>query len=137
MRVAAIKSASTIRKISSFSMSVVSAGREELDLLACGAMCSSVLVCNTSVQSPKYKFQGLWSFYLLQKRHREGMDRGKREEAAIKSASAIQRHKLNLVDLLACGAMCSSVLKQMYLKKIQSDAISTELQRHPNNISKI
>ena len=66
MRVAAIKSASTIRKISSFSMSVVSAaGREELDLadlLACGAMCSSILVCNTAVQCPKYKFQGLWSF---------------------------------------------------------------------------
>ena len=66
MRVAAIKSASTIRKISSFSMSVVSvAGCEELDLadlLACGAMCSSVLVCNTAVQCPKYKFQGLWSF---------------------------------------------------------------------------
>ena len=57
MRVAAIKSASTIRKISSFSMSVVSAGREELDLadlLACGTMCSSVLVCNTAVQCPKY-----------------------------------------------------------------------------------
>ena len=57
MRVAAIKSASTIRKISSFSMSVVSAaGREELDLadlLACGAMCSSILVCNTAVQCPK------------------------------------------------------------------------------------
>ena len=38
---------------------------EELDLadlLACGAMCSSVLVCNTAVQCPKYKFQGLWSF---------------------------------------------------------------------------
>ena len=68
MRVAAIKSASTIRKISSFSMSVVSAGREELDLadlLACGAMCSSVLVCNTAVQCPKYKFEGLWSFQLL------------------------------------------------------------------------
>ena len=66
VRVAAIKSASTIRKISSFSMSVVSAaGREELDLadlLACGAMCSSILVCNTAVQCPKYKFQGLWSF---------------------------------------------------------------------------
>ena len=66
MRVAAIKSASTIRKISSFSMSVVSAaGREELDLadlLACGAMCSSVLVCNTAVQCPKYKFKELWSF---------------------------------------------------------------------------
>ena len=65
MRVAAIKSASTIRKISSFSMSVVSAGREELDLadlLACGAMCSSILVCNTAVQCPKYKCQGLWGF---------------------------------------------------------------------------
>ena len=66
MRVAAIKSASTIRKISSFSMSVVSAaGREELDLadlLACGAMCSSILVCNTAVQCPKYKFQELGSF---------------------------------------------------------------------------
>ena len=69
MRVAAIKSASTIRKISSFSMSVVSAGREELDLadlLACGAMCSSVLVCNTAVQCPKYKFEELWSLELLQ-----------------------------------------------------------------------
>ena len=62
MRVAAIKSASTIRKISSFSMSVVLAGREELDLADLLAMCSSVLLCNTSVQCPKYKFQGLWSF---------------------------------------------------------------------------
>ena len=62
MRVAAIKSASTIRKISSFSMSVVSAGREELDLADLLAMCSSVLVCNTAVQCPKYKFQGLLSF---------------------------------------------------------------------------
>ena len=62
MRVAAIKSASTIRKISSFSMSVVSAGREELYLADLLAMCSSVLVCNTAVQCPKYKFQGLWSF---------------------------------------------------------------------------
>ena len=65
MRVAAIKSASTIQKISSFSLSVFSADCEELDLadlLACGAMCSSVLVCNTAVQCPKYKFQGLWSF---------------------------------------------------------------------------
>ena len=66
MRVAAIKSASTIRKISSFSMSVVSAGREELDLADLLAMCSSVLVCNTAVQCPKYKFQGLWSFQLLE-----------------------------------------------------------------------
>ena len=44
------------------SMSVVLAGREELDLADLLAMCSSVLLCNTSVQCPKYKFQGLWSF---------------------------------------------------------------------------
>ena len=70
MRVAAIKSASTIRKISSFSMSVVSAaGREELDLadlLACGAMCSSILVCNTAVQCPKYKCEELWIFQITE-----------------------------------------------------------------------
>ena len=45
-------------------MSAVSAGREELDLadlIGCGAMCSSVLVCNTAVQCPKYKFEGLFS----------------------------------------------------------------------------
>ena len=59
---AAIKSASTIQKISSFFMSVVSAGREELDLADLLAMCSSVLVCNTAVQHPKYKFQELGSF---------------------------------------------------------------------------
>ena len=65
-------------------MSVVWAGREELDLadlLACGAMCSSVLVCNTAVQCPKYKFEELWSLELLQMWNGEEMDWGKRVEA--------------------------------------------------------
>ena len=65
-------------------MSAVSASHEELDLadlLACGAMCSSVLVCNTAVQCPKYKFEELWSLELLQMWNGEEMDWGKRVEA--------------------------------------------------------
>ena len=62
-------------------MSVVSAGREELDLADLLAMCSSVLVCNTAVQCPKYKFEELWSLELLQMWNGEEMDWGKRVEA--------------------------------------------------------
>ena len=61
-------------------MSVVSAGREELDLADLLAMCSSVLVCNTAVQCPKYKFEKLWSLELLQMWNGEEMDWGKRVE---------------------------------------------------------